>query len=117
VRQTPPDGSDLPAAATTEPDTAASPAPAPASADRPAISKCRIVLVTLGAPFDGETEVVGIVVKVNDDGSINARLFAPNGGTDGFVTGARHADEVAAMPEGADRNAASAAVWAFPPRV
>lgn len=80
------------------------------------ITKGRVVFLTLAAPFDGETEVVGIVVKVAEDGSANVKAFAPNGGADMPFTGVRSTVEVDAMPDGADKNAARTATWSFPPR-
>ena len=55
--------------------------------------------------FDGETQAVAKVVKVLDDGSINVRAYAPNGGADQFITGVRHESTLDDLPEGAaERN-------------
>lgn len=43
--------------------------------------------------FDGEEMASAIVVKVNDDGSVNLKVLAPNGGADIFITGVRHRSE------------------------
>lgn len=66
--------------------------------------------------FDGDEEAVGIVVKVNGDGTLNVKGFAPNGGADHTFTGVRNKAEVDAMPDGADKNAAITATWDWPPR-
>lgn len=39
--------------------------------------------------FDGDDTAVAIVVKTYEDGSVNLKVLAPNGGADIFVTGAK----------------------------
>jgi hypothetical protein len=48
--------------------------------------------------FDGEMMAAAIVVKVNDDGTVNLRVFAPNGGADISVTGVHHHSEYDTPP-------------------
>lgn len=97
------------------------PAPPPGDAPKaetvPVITAGRVVFLALADPLDGESVVVGIAVKINDDGSINARAFAPNGGADRTYTGVRPTEYVASMTDGADKNAALSATWSFPPRM
>lgn len=83
------------------------------------VTPCRLVMLTFDAarPFDGEVHVPGLVLKVFEDGTINVKAFAPNGGADVTVTGVHHVDDALAMPEGADRNAAMSCTWDWPPRV
>jgi hypothetical protein len=81
----------------------------------PMITKGRIVYLTLAAPLDGETQIAAIVTQVEAT-SINARGFAPKGGSDPFFTGVMHRDDVAAMPDGADKNAAMSCTWDWPAR-
>lgn len=119
------DGGVMTSAPIPEPDTTSTP-PASTShgtapADAPAapvvtITPGRIVLVKPASGIDGEAGAVGIVVKVNGDDSVNVKAFSPNGGADVTYTGVRHAAEVDAMPEGADKNAAASCVWDWPPR-
>lgn len=81
--------------------------PAPTPPDEPpADGVARLgddVLVTFPAdqPFDGANEATGKVVLVLPDGSINVRVFAPNGGADQFLTGVRHLSALDGLPEGA----------------
>lgn len=98
------------------PGTTSTPTSTPASAPTVTVTPGRIVLVKPASGIDGEAGAVGIVVKVNGDGSVNVKAFSPNGGADVTFTGVRHAAEVEAMPEGADRNAAASCVWDWPPR-
>lgn len=51
-----------------------------------------IVQVTTAEPHDGAEVSAAIVVKVNDDGSVNLRLFSANGGADGFLAGVNFRD-------------------------
>lgn len=87
----------------------------------PKISAGRFVTLSLDensdATVDGEKTCVGLVTKLLDDGSVNVRAFAGNGGSDVNFTGVRNKTEVDAMPDGADKNAARAAVWDWPARV
>ena len=84
---------------------------AAATTEFPLPEKGSTVTANVLQPFDGETAVAAIVVKVNDDGSANLKLLAPNGGEDGFVTGVRSKAEVDAMADGADKNAAMTCTW------
>lgn len=104
---------ELPPAASTEPDPAP---PAPPPQVMATISKGRTVFVTLATPIEGETEIVGIVAKVNEDGSINVRGFSPGGGVDPFFSGVLPTEYVDGMVDGADKNAARSATWGWPPR-
>lgn len=72
-------------------------------AEAPALGS--IVHAFHAQPIDGEGDggVAAIVVKVNDDGSLNLRCFAPNGGADPFVTGVRRKSDVEAMEDGPDK--------------
>lgn len=121
VAAVPPAGNQSsPPPAAIDPTTAPPNSPPPAPAQPPqSITAGRIVALAFSsdAMFDSSTSGVGIVVKVADDGSANVKAFSPDGGADGFFTGVRNADDVAAMPDGADKNAALACTWAFPPRV
>lgn len=68
-------------------------------------------------PFDGATVAAGVVVNTEfDDGSINVKAFAPNGGADVTFTGVRYRPDVEAMDEGADKNAAMSCTWDWPAR-
>lgn len=83
---------------------------------KPLITKGRLVFVALATPIEGETEIVGIVAKVNEDGSINVRGFSPGGGVDPFFSGVLPTEYVDGMVDGADKNAARSATWGWPPR-
>lgn len=86
----------------------------------PKVSVCRIVMLYLdenGDGLDGHFEAAGIVTLVNEDGSINVKAFAPSGGADVSYTGVKARPDVDAMEDGADKNAARAAVWDWPARV
>ncbi len=43
--------------------------------------------------FDGEQEAVGLVVKVAEDGTLNVKALAPNGGADQTITGLVSAED------------------------
>jgi hypothetical protein len=86
------------------------------STEAPKISRLRMIILTLVDPLDGETEWGGIVTKVNDDGTVNVKGLAPNGGADTFFTGVHSKADVDAMPDGADKNAAKSCVWDWPAR-
>ena len=51
-----------------------------------------VVQVTTAEPHDGAETSAAIVVKVNDDGSVNLRVFSANGGADGFLSGVKYRD-------------------------
>lgn len=64
-----------------------------------------LVIFPTDQPFDGANEAVGKVVLLLDDGAINVRVFAPNGGADLFLTGVRHASTLDDLPaDAAERN-------------
>lgn len=47
--------------------------------------------------FEGQhSTAVGVIVKVNNGaaGDVNVKVYSPDGGADGFITGVRHADKV-----------------------
>jgi hypothetical protein len=112
VPDTPPAPASVPPS-TTAPGTMMSTAPPPA----PTLSPGRIVFLSLADALDGDYTVVGIVVRINADGSANIRALAPNAGADRTYTGVLPTEYVANMADGADKNAALAATWDWPPRV
>lgn len=75
----------------------------------------RIVTLTVPGPgVEGVAEVAAVIAKVNDDGSINARAFSPNGGADPFFTGLKSkADHDALAEDDPGRHLAS---WDWPAR-
>lgn len=85
-------------------------------APRQAVTPGRIVSLRFGKPFDGSDTAAGLVVKVEDDDSINVKAFAPNGGSDHTFTGVLYREVVDAMPDGADKNAARSCTWEWPAR-
>jgi len=123
VRKTPGTDSELPAPASTQPDpNPPPPASNTNSSQSPKITAGRIVIINCpkqedgSGGIDGDESCVAIVTKVRDDGTINAHGFAPNGGTAPPFTGVHFAGDVESMPAGADRNAAAAITWDWPPR-
>jgi hypothetical protein len=123
VNQVPADGAtdtpvvapDAPPAATSDPIPATPPTSTPS---QQTIGRHRIVDLEFpdDTPLDGNTFATGLVVKVNPDGSVNAWAFPADGGALQFYTGVRNKAEVAAMPDGDDKNAASACTWSFQTR-
>lgn len=114
-----------PVAASPPPDAVpADPAPVdppapetpPATSPSQKIGRRRIVdlYFSEGHPY---AESIGLVVKVADDGALNVYAFAPDGGAPGFFTGVRNRADVAAMPDGPDKNAAQSTTWDWPPLV
>jgi hypothetical protein len=116
------DPNPAPPPAPTNIDNPRPPAPNPPATATPG----RIVTLTFdpkrdaeGKPtfsFDGEHVAAAVVTRVYDDGSINVKAFAPNGGADQAFTGVRHKADVDAMPDGADKNAAMSVTWDWPAR-
>lgn len=61
-------------------------------------------------------QAAAMVAKVNEDGTLNLRVFAPDGGADPFFSGVLRKEDVDKMEDGADKNAAMACTWAWPER-
>lgn len=93
------------------------PAKAPETAPAPKVSAGRQVTVFFpkDQPFDGELEATATVTKVLEDGSVNVRVLAPNGGPDLFITGVKTTAERDAL--GDDDAAKNLAAWDWPARV
>ncbi len=52
-----------------------------------------------GQKFDGEQKALGKVLKIGDDGTLNVKVFGPNGGADAFFTGVRSKEAYDAAEE------------------
>ena len=87
------------------------PTPAPAPVALPSVG--RIVIVTVPGGFDGADMAPAIVTRVVDGSTINAKVFAPNGGADAGFTGLQHISAIDGKTDPADKNVAT---WDWPAR-
>lgn len=72
----------------------------------------RIVHVHLPEAFDGANECPALVLRLNDDGSIATRIFAPHGGADAYSSNVLYIDDV-----DPSISVESQIYWYWPPRV